>query len=466
MRVTSRAAAMPLSPDFAGELSSLNAPDAPAITFDFDVDAAFESDHAAIHSLLLATFQEPTIGTFQAINNAPRYEPSDRLLIRLGSEIVAHVFLNRRTMYFGGCEMISTDLRYLVTLPEFRAQGLASHLMKSAIDEMKHSRTIVATSRTLMPAFFEANGWVRCGRRCFSSTTPHNLLAYLESTRKSHETRMRATTAPRQLDVRVMRVSELDQSSELYDSLQEETFGTYHRTNSDWRWLLATRPHDRVYAAFELPDEKGQLYDSDPDFFPQGKLVGYAVVQTGRIIEFVTMPRMQDVERALLDRICHDLVENSINTVEIHGAPNHALHPLFAASGGQYRYSDRDGGRVLMAKVLDRLQFMQSIRPLLWERARMADLPAGSELGVRCGKESFLLTVNKRSIGVKAAVAGECLIECSENHLCQMLLGHESSAELINAGVVKASCLDAAEMARILFPQVALWRPVFDDVDG
>ena len=45
-----------------------------------------------------------------------------------------HVFMNRRTMYFGGCEMISTDLRYLVTLPEFRAQGMASHLMKSAVD--------------------------------------------------------------------------------------------------------------------------------------------------------------------------------------------------------------------------------------------------------------------------------------------------------------------------------------------
>lgn len=468
MHVTTRAASTSLSSNFGGALSPLDlAPsDAPAITFDFDVDAAFESDHAEIHSLLLATFQEPTIGAFQAVNCAPRYEPSDRLLIRLGSEIVAHVFLNRRTMYFGGCELVSTDLRYLVTLPEFRAQGLASHLMKSAIDEMRHSRTVVATSRTLMPAFFEDNGWVRCGRRCYSAANPHSVLAHLEATRKPHETRMRATAPPRQLDVRVMRVSELDQSSELYDALQENTFGSYHRTSSDWRWLLSTRPHERVYAAFELPAEKGQLYDSDPDFCPEGKMVGYAVVQAGRIIEFVTLPRMQDAERSLLDRICHDLIEDGIRTVELHGPPHHVLHPLFAAAGGKYSYSDRDGGRVLVARILDRAKYLNAIRPLLWERARTEELPTGSELGIRCGEQSLRLTVNKRSIAVKTGDPGERRIETDERTLCQLLLGHESAAELINAGVVKSTCHETTEMARVFFPQVPLWRPVFDDVDG
>jgi predicted acetyltransferase len=466
MHVTSRAASLPLTSDVGGELLPLEFSEAPAVTFDFDVDAAYESDHAAIHSLLLATFQEPTIGNFRAINSAPRYEPSDRLLIRLGGEIVAHVFLNRRSMYFGGCEIVSTDLRYLVTLPEFRSQGLASHLMKSALEEMKHSRTIVATSRTLMPAFFESHGWVRCGRRCYSTSTPHNVLAHLGATEKSHSMRMQSAAPDRQLDIRMLRVSELDQSSELYNALQEDTFGAYHRTSSDWRWLLATRSHDQVYAVFELPDEKSELYDSDPDFMPEGKLSGYAVVQGGRIIEFFVLPKMPDVERLLLDRICHDLIEDSIHAIELHGPPTHRLHPFFAAAGGKYHYSDRDGGRVLMATILDRLKYLQSIRPLLWERARTAELPTGGTLGIRCGDESFTLTVSKRSVSVKTGCSTDHFMELSESVFCQLLLGHESAAELINAGVVKTSDLDTTELARVFFPQVSLWRPVYDDVDG
>ena len=469
MQVSSRATALSPASDVNGTTSdtltagALETSRTPRAAVDFHVDAAFESDHSAIHGLLLATFQEPTIGTFQAINNSPRYEPSDRLLVRLGKEIVAHVFLNRRTMYFGGCELISTDLRYLVTLPEFRARGLGTELMRAAIEEMQHSRTVVATSRTLMPGFFEGHGWVRCGKRCYSVANTHDVLAHLEATKRPHESKLLWSAAGKQLAVRVMRMSELDASSAIYDAQQENTYGSYHRTSSDWRWLLATRPHDRVYATFELDPAAGEV---GPDEAPQGRMVGYAVVKDHRIIELSTKSRMQGAERALLWRICRDAVENGRHAVEIHGPPNLHLHALFAAAGGRYGYSDRDGGRVLMAKILDTQKFLQEIRPLLWERARMADVPAGTALGLQCGDETWRVTVNKRSIAIKAGDPGPRMVATDYRTLCQLLMGHVSAAEMINAGLVQTDDLETANLARILLPQVPLWRPVFDDVDG
>src|SRR5690348_353857 len=59
-------------------------------------------DHAAIHQLLTAVFQGPSKDDFSASLEDPFYEPCDRLVVKRGSQVLAHLHLAARTMQFGG----------------------------------------------------------------------------------------------------------------------------------------------------------------------------------------------------------------------------------------------------------------------------------------------------------------------------------------------------------------------------
>src|SRR5262245_37671413 len=55
-------------------------------------------DHPAIHRLLVTVFHGPTAGEFHAQLDEPGYEPADRLVVRDGDQIAAHVRLARQTI--------------------------------------------------------------------------------------------------------------------------------------------------------------------------------------------------------------------------------------------------------------------------------------------------------------------------------------------------------------------------------
>ena len=52
---------------------------------------ATPADQAAIHQFLVSVFHQPSPAEFQAQLEEPTYEPADRLLVKSGSRIVAHL---------------------------------------------------------------------------------------------------------------------------------------------------------------------------------------------------------------------------------------------------------------------------------------------------------------------------------------------------------------------------------------
>src|SRR5258705_4755055 len=55
-------------------------------------------DHPLIHELLVSVFHGPTLAEFQAQLDEPGYEPADRLIVKDGEEIAAHLRLARQTI--------------------------------------------------------------------------------------------------------------------------------------------------------------------------------------------------------------------------------------------------------------------------------------------------------------------------------------------------------------------------------
>ena len=55
-------------------------------------------DHSAIHRLLVSVFHGPTAAEFHSQLDEPGYEPADRLVVRDGEQIAAHVRLARQSI--------------------------------------------------------------------------------------------------------------------------------------------------------------------------------------------------------------------------------------------------------------------------------------------------------------------------------------------------------------------------------
>src|SRR5262245_36589901 len=62
---------------------------------------ACAGDHPAVHQLLSAVFHAPSRDAFYSSLDDPFYEPRDRLLVKRGQRIVAHLHLTKRVMHFG-----------------------------------------------------------------------------------------------------------------------------------------------------------------------------------------------------------------------------------------------------------------------------------------------------------------------------------------------------------------------------
>src|SRR6476469_3001247 len=58
-------------------------------------------DHPSIHAFLVSVFHGPASGEFQAQLDEPGYDPADRLIVKEGDQIAAHLRLARQTIQLG-----------------------------------------------------------------------------------------------------------------------------------------------------------------------------------------------------------------------------------------------------------------------------------------------------------------------------------------------------------------------------
>ncbi len=178
-----------------------------------EVVPATAGDHPLINRLLHSVFQS-NAPDFEGILDAPCYEPSDQLIIRLGREVVAHAYLRQHVLHVGCVEVKTTDLRHLTALPEYKPRGLMAMILAAADEEMRRDGTDVATVQTPYPEFFRQHGWVPCGRSCQTTISPRDLLAHLRARPAAtgeHATRQRSALA-----VRLWRHCEIDKLADLY----------------------------------------------------------------------------------------------------------------------------------------------------------------------------------------------------------------------------------------------------------
>ncbi len=401
-------------------------------------------DHPDVYRWLIGVFQGPSREEFQASQEDPGYEPTQRILIKRDGDVVSHAQLTSRIMRFGSLALPIDRLSSLGTLPEYRNQGAASQLLHAADIKMRSGGALLGMLRTKIPHFFHRHGWAVCGRHCVSQAKARDILA-------RHGTR----EVNPQLNLRQWRHVELPALMRIYAQNTAHAFGPIQRTEAYWRWLLCRKAFDYIVVAIAGPDKLELNEETAP-------IVGYAVVRQQRVVELLTDPAYPHAGPQLLARACADGIERNRNEVYLEAPPHDPLHASVQSAGGVFRHRESDDQEVFMVKLLDGSAMLETLLPTIAQRAAASGILT-CDLGIVVGADKYRLTIGRRGIKLSAGRLGRSYIACNKAELTRLLLGHDEPQQAARQNRLVASTQVALETAGALFPRVPLWRPLWDD---
>lgn len=411
-------------------------------------------DHGPSHQLLHAVFKSPSKESFSAALDNPFYEPNDRVLVRRGMRVLSHAQVTQRTIHFGSQLLPVAGLHAVATFPEFRRQGFASAVVEWSEEVMREDGALFGTLVTNEPHFFRARGWVVCGRHSLARAHTRHVLAELSN---------RGVPAPADMPhIRPLRQVELPSVINVYTQATQSSYGQLDRTEAYWRWLASRGGFDHIFVAMGGSDRRAwDAFDSP--------VIGYVVVKENQILELMTLPHIsgeftrEQIAEQLLARACHEAIEQDQNVVQFHAPHREPLFDLFRIAGGELHQREQFLGEVPMAKLFDPAAFIARIAPTLQERLVAAGLKT-AELGLSIENERRVLSVSRRGVKFKSGSLGRNYLKLNEAEFVRLLLGHDQLGAAITQKRVHASTRQARELAKVLFPELGLWRSPWDEV--
>jgi len=414
------------------------------------------ADHVAVASFLNAVFQKPSPEEFASSVDDPFYDPADRILLKHGGTILAHAQLTWRSLHFGKSRWPLCRLNWLGVLPEYHEQGLAKTVMDEAELQLRQLRPAIVELGCKQSPTIQRPGWVAVGRYVFSQAGPRDVIARLSEEDYPSSTSLMPKKA--KVTARVWRRFELPSLMRIYRDNVGGTHGPLQRTEAYWRWLLARRAYDQIYIAVEEKRGSGGKC--------QERIVGYAVTRNGQIVELLTEAGNHEAARQLLVHACRDAIESDFHVIRLHGPDTSPLHQVFIDAGGSFHAREPLRGETMLVWLPDIDRHIDRVGPELAARARAAGIPLPCKLGVEVGDLKQQLVVRSRKAHLSTGQLGRSYIHCDEGTWIRLLTGHDNAATAMAEGRLSASTSMAAELARVLWPALSVWRPLWDDLSA
>jgi len=410
---------------------------------------AARRDHPAVFHFLTAVFQRPSRDEFRAQLEDPAYEPRQRLLGRIDSEIVGHVQWGPRVMQFGSGGVPVAWLGWLGVLPQWGGRGLGRRLLAAAEQAAARSGASVGLLWTRIPEFFRRAGWVGLGPRTCSRAGTHEILAVLAARGLYPRSRRRCAVRP-------WRRLEMGSVVALYNRNLAGAYGPFQRSETYWKWLVERHGYQQFYVTHHgHEDAEG----------PPAPITGYAAIRGERIVELLTMPESPAAAVDLLVRACGDAIECGQHTIRVHAPPDHRVHHLVHSARGAHPAGlEPDGDGILMARLLDPLRLLRLLAGELAGRARGAGVPPATALGISDGRRKCRLDFQDQGVRVISRRLGPDWVGLQPHDFAQMLLGHLDWDEAMGSGRVRAGSPTALGLAQALFPRLPCWHPLLDDL--
>jgi len=409
-------------------------------------------DHQPIHTLLRAANQAPSYEDFVTWLDEPAYEPTNRLLMKRGSQIIAHVHVLARSAWFQGVELPVGGLLDLAVLPEHREAGCESSLLRAADWAMRDHGAVLAFCRTDQPEVCRACGWSEVRGQRFTEANVSDILAMLSPPSAAPGRRQRP------LRIRFWRHVELDALRSAYHHVSCRSWGAFERSEAYWRWLVSRKAHDELIVAVDGED----LWD-DPA--SPANIVGYAVTRGSQVIELGCEPGYGRAARRLLARACQDAIERDLRTLSLHLPADDPLHDLMLAAGGAWSTSARAQGGTLLVKLLDPLHWTEALFPVLLRRAQHARIARPFHVTFDTDRQCYRFELTRRSGRlVRDDVRHDESVDvrATPGAMADLLVGNLDVAAACPSGKLEICDAATAERLAALFPPATFWQSQFD----
>jgi hypothetical protein len=424
-----------------------------AIGFVHDKEArlafAQVSDHAAIHALLRAANQSPSYEDFLTSLDEPSYEPTDRLLLRYGQQIVAHAQLLQRMAWFGGVKVAVGSVQDLAVLPEYAQAGYEGKLLATAEQQMHESQAIISLVRSDRPEPFRAAGWTDVRAPGHSDVSISDLLAHLSAQSAIASRRWQSP------QIRRWRHVELDAVRAVYAESASHGWGAVHRAETYWQWLVGRKAHSDLIVAVEGADQ-GQDAETD------SRIVGYTVTCGDKIFELCYLPDFARAAPRLVVRACQDAIEHDHHTLSLYAPASDPLHELIVTAGGSWCADERSAGGTLLVKLLSPPRWVEAIYPILRRRAKRASVQRPFQICFDCGSQKYRLVVTRRSSRLVEDTTIPADVHCDAATFESLLVGNLNVSKAIESGPLHAANEEMLERVNALFPPALFWQSQFD----
>jgi predicted acetyltransferase len=410
-------------------------------------------DHKLVYALLRAANRAPAYERFQSWLDEPSYEPLNRLLVKRGSQLVAHSQVFDRVAWFQGMQFPVGGIEDPATLLEYRGAGYERLLLSAAEQAIRHRRAVVAIARTDQPNLFRSAGWSEANGQRHTEANVNDVLARLAQT-PAAVLPLRPT---RPLRIRLWRQVELDPLQRLYRRAMPTTWGALDRSEAYWRWFVNRRAHDELIVAIYGRDDWTALD-------VPAHIVGYVMTRGSRVVELATLPAFGRAAEPLLARACHDAIERDHRTLSLHLPSADPLHEVLLAAGGGWSTGGRNGG-TLMLKLLDPVRWIEGLQKVLVDRATAAGLELPVSIAFDTGRRKYRLDLTHQGARLVRA-RGEALdVSCSPEMLGALFLGNVAVDAVQQSGrVVFRAAAAAALQTASLFPPIPFWQSSLDSL--
>ncbi len=422
--------------------------------------AAKTSDHAAIEHFLCKRLRKISTQEFCHQLEDPWYEPADRLLLKQRDQIIGHVHLHWRTLFFGKSRWTICRVGCLSLLPEFHSYGLAEELIQAAEQAMSEQGALLGEGELEDFEIVSDAGWISCAEHLMSEADPRDILAefrVLKESTEHHALLPYAERGRKQISVRHWRQVELPALMRVYQENAGTGFGFLERSEAYWRWLVSRQAFDQVLVAIEGRDCLG--LDAN-----HCHIVGYAVVHAHQILEMVVEPGHPTAAEQLLARFCADAIERDLSSVCLHASIAEPLHAVVAAARGS-----SPGDRTYVRKsvrvcVPHDETLVQHLGPELLHRATSGDCPLPVRIGLIIDGYPYQLSLTEAGANLVDGEVGRHYLACSQKTWIRLLLGSLDAPAALAAESLTASTVTARRYAEVLLPAVPLWRSTWDDL--
>jgi hypothetical protein len=401
--------------------------------------------------MLLAAGKSHSREEFYSTLDNPLYDPADRLVVHAGDRIAAHGLLLRRDLQFGDIQLPAGDLRQLAIAEEFATRNWLPELIETSEKRMWGDGAVLATTWSDQSDALRQAGWWRCPQQGYSRATARDILSHwIRQTETQPNLRRYCTRTWRRVEIHAL--------VDVFRSASTGRFGSLHRDEAYWQWLVSRRAFDLMIVAIDGPDSH-ELGDAGP------KIAGYAAMSGPHVVELLTAPGAEQAAPSLLAEACREAIERGLPTISLQTPPDDVLHEFLITAGGVWKPRETDRN-ALWWKVLGASELVRRMSDSLLQRAKAAKIARPLNLRLRVGLRDVVLQLSRRGARLIADQhsGGRRDLQCAFLDFQKLLLGQLNLETARQEGTLMVKNRACRQIFKALFPPCTLSRPLLDDL--